>query len=354
MEPAASVLSRMGVLECIFGPQHGYWGETQDNMVEWEGYPHPEYHVPVHSLYGRTRSPRPSTMSGLDCLVVDLQDVGTRYYTYVYAMALSMRAAAEAGLPVVVLDRANPLGISVVEGRLLEPGFQSYVGMHGIPPPHALTVGELALYFAGCEGLKPPVVLRAEDPPVSYQARLHPWVMPSPNMPTLQTALVYPGACLLEATNVSEGRGTTRPFEIFGAPWLNGSAMVEALQGAPAMRGALLRPHRFIPTFGKYQGQLCGGAQIHVTDPAAFRSLRAFAMVLCWCFQNCPEASWRQPPYEYEEEKLPIDVLSGGASLRELVEAGDTAGLLEWSEPPMEQYLDSIQGCTIYERTLRP
>ncbi|MBD3370070.1 DUF1343 domain-containing protein [Candidatus Fermentibacteria bacterium] len=353
LEPAASVLHRLGLLACIFGPQHGYWGETQDNMVEWEGYVHPAYDVPVHSLYGRNRAPRPSTLSGLDCLAIDLQDVGARYYTYVYAMALSMRAADRAGLPVVVLDRANPLGLTVLEGGLLNPEFESYVGMYPLPIRHGLSVGEMALYFARHDHLETPTVLRAEDPPLSYDDRLRPWVMPSPNMPALRTTLVYPGACLLEATNISEGRGTTRPFEIFGAPWLDGMAMASDLQGTAALRGAVLRPHRFIPTFGKYEGRLCSGAQIHVTDPSSFRSVRAVSMVLSWCFAHCPEAAWRKPPYEYEEKKTPMDVLAGGSSLRKAVESGDAESLTELTAPPLERYREDVEGCLLYERTFK-
>ena len=316
------ILHQQSILHSVLGPQHGYWGETQDNMIEWEGYIHNRYNVPVNSLYGRTRIPTDEMLQGADCVLVDLADIGSRYYTYIYSMALTMRKCAELGIPVAVMDRPNPLGTTIVEGPVLDPRYRSFVGLYPIPVRHGLTIGELALLFAEMDSLPAPVVLfRNEEPG---------WVMPSPNMPTRDTAVVYPGMCLFEATNLSEGRGTTRPFEIFGAPWLDPWKLCDDLNGSPFMEGALLRPHYFIPTFNKHTGIKCAGAQIHVLDESAYRSFRAALGILNHCF-GYPESQWNEPPYEYEYEKMPIDILAGNCAVREAVVAGDAEALIRLS-----------------------
>jgi len=348
---AAEVVASSGRLElrCILGPQHGFWGETQDNMIEWSGYLHPVLGVPVHSLYGESREPTPDMLDGADCLLVDLQDVGSRYYTYAYAMAYALRLAARLGMPAVVLDRPNPAGLSIVEGSPQQEGFLSYVGLYPIPARHAMTIGELARLFCAMDGNPPPSVEEAEiDDPAGYPDDM-PWVAPSPNMPTPGTALVYPGMCLLEGTNLSEGRGTCRPFEVFGAPWINPERLCGALAGSPFLEGAALRPHRFVPTFGKHAGLLCGGAQIHVTDRSSFRALRAASGILSECFrQGC--TAWRQPPYEYVYDRMPIDILTGSPALREAVEAHDDALLLGLASPP-SGHPGAEAGALVYERS---
>lgn len=351
MRTTAEKLAGMGSLRAVLGPQHGFWGETQDNMIEWEGYTDPVLGVPVHSLYGACRRPTPDMLAGLRRLVVDLQDVGARYYTYIYTMALTMRECAEQGVPVTVLDRPNPLGIEVVEGRLLDTEYSSFVGMYPIPVRHGLTIGELALVFAVMEGLPEPQVIPCSDMPRKPMSESRGWVMPSPNMPTPATALVYPGMCLLEGTNLSEGRGTTRPFEIFGAPWLDDSALCSALSGSVFMRGAVLRRHRYIPTFGKHAGTLCRGAQIHVTDTKTFRPLRTALGILAFCFRS-EETDWKPPPYEYEKELLPIDILAGGPKLRKAVESDDSAALLRLAEPPLAEWRGTVNDRLIYHREL--
>ncbi len=311
----------------VMGPQHGFWGETQDNMIEWESTTHPRYGIPLHSLYGASREPGPEAFLGCDCVVVDLQDAGSRYYTYVYAMALTMRRAAEAGLPVVVLDRFNPAGLEIVEGVPQDPGFLSYVGMYPLPARHAMTTGELARLFAALDGLPAPVVVKAEMPCTTGYPPGRPWVHPSPNLPTPATALVYPGICLLEGTNLSEGRGTCRPFEIFGAPWLDEVGLCESLNGTVFMEGARLSPHRFVPTFGKHAGETCRGAILSVTDPEAFRPLRSGFGILLRAFGR-EGSRWRDPPYEYVWDRMPIDILTGSPAARQAVEAGDEPALL--------------------------
>lgn len=327
-------LHQNSALQSILGPQHGYWGETQDNMIEWEGYSHPKYSVPVNSLYGETRTPTDSMLSGADSLLIDLVDVGSRYYTYIYSMALSMRKCAELSIPVSVLDRPNPLGNRLVEGPILDRGLTSFVGLYPIPVRHALTIGELALLFAELDGLPRPEILGYQNTPE--------WVMPSPNMPTVDTALVYPGMCLFEATNLSEGRGTTRPFEIFGAPWINPFKLCESLNGSIFMKGATLRPHYFIPTFNKHAGCKCGGAQIHVTDASSYRPFLAGLGILNYSFK-LPATKWNPPPYEYEYKKLPIDILAGDTGIREAINNSDEQKLISLSKTPGEKWLKSVR-----------
>lgn len=336
-------------LSAVFGPQHGFFGETQDNMIEWDGYRHPRYRVPVYSLYGEVREPTSEMLQDLDVILIDLQDIGARYYTYIYAMAFMMRAAAASGIPVVILDRPNPIGIRIVEGKLLNPEFSSYVGMYPLPVRHALTIAEAAGYFASIDSLPEPIVVKQKGLPDSGFPDHFRWVQPSPNMPTLQTAAVYPGMCLLEGTNLSEGRGTTRPFEIIGAPWLNGEEIAEKLNGSIWMEGAVLRPHCFIPTFGKHKDVLCRGVQIHIKNSSVFRSLRAALGFLAeaWCYG---ESCWKEPPYEYEYEKLPIDILSGSEELRRAVEDYDIKALLELSKPDLKEYFKKVESSLLYQR----
>lgn len=319
LRPTLEVLEEMHAdgtihLVSLFGPQHGFESTTQDNMVEWRAYHHPRLGLPVHSLYGEHREPTREMLEGLEVLFIDLVDVGARYYTFIWTMLLCLRAAARHGITVVVADRPNPINGLDIEGRPQEEGFLSFVGLHPIPIRHARTIGELAEQFrAECVPEADLVVLPAEGWDRSH---LHaqtglPWVMPSPNMPTPDTALVYPGMCLLEGTNVSEGRGTTRPFELFGAPWVDGGRFTGALRelGLP---GVHFRETGFEPGFQKHAGQLCHGAQIHVTDHRSFRPVRTGLAILHLLREMYPEHfAWKQPPYEYERVNLPIEILCG-------------------------------------------
>ena len=312
-------------LRALFGPQHGLRGETQDNMVEWAGFTDPATGLPAYSLYGEHRRPTAAMLSGLDVLVVDLQDVGARYYTFVWTLLLCLEACAEQGVAVMVLDRPNPLG-GVVEGNVLDPAWKSFVGLAPVPMRHGLTLAELARWLRDHFELD----VELEVAPVTgwnhtgwHDQTALPWVMPSPNMPTLDTAVVYPGACLLEGTELSEGRGTTRPFEILGAPWLEPEPLV-AKVSAQALPGVVLRPLYFEPTFQKHAGRLCGGVQVHVTDRQVFRPVLTYLTLLTEIRRLWPDHfAWKKPPYEYELEKLPIDILAGGPELRAAVEAGD-------------------------------
>ncbi len=309
----------------LFGPQHGILGQTQDNMIEWEGYRDSHSGIPVFSLYGEHRKPTPEMLTDVDLLVVDLQDVGARYYTFIWTMLLCLEACAEAGVAVMILDRPNPLGGVVTEGNVLDPDFRSFVGLAPIPMRHGMTCGELARFFVHWRELDVELEViwaegwsRAHD----FGATGLPWVLPSPNMPTLDTAFVYPGGCLLEGTMLSEGRGTTRPFEIFGAPYVDGRLLAEYLTGM-GLPGAVFRPVNFEPTFHKFGGQVCGGVQVHVTDRTCFESVVTYTGAISFIREMWPDDfAWKEPPYEYENIKLPIDILAGGEGWRRDVESG--------------------------------
>lgn len=312
-----------GRLTTLFSPQHGFFGEQQDNMVESPHGVDPEFHIPVFSLYSDVRKPTPEMFREIDTLVVDLQDVGTRVYTFIYTLANCMKTAREAGIRVVVLDRPNPIGGVAVEGNLLHRDYASFVGMFPIPMRHGMTLGELAGMFNEAFGIGCDLEV---IPMNGWKRGMYfgdtglPWVLPSPNLPTPETALVYPGQVLLEGTNLSEGRGTTRPFEIFGAPYLDPRRLADRL-AAYDLPGVIFREHHFLPTFQKCQGVLCHGFQLHVTDRNTFRPYRTTLALLQSVLASCPEQfAWREPPYEYEEKKLPIDILTGDRIVRERLE----------------------------------
>ena len=311
-------------LAALFGPQHGFRSDVQDNMVETPHARHPAWDIPIHSLYSDHREPTAAMLDGLDVLVIDLQDVGTRVYTYVYTLANCLRAAARHGLPVVVCDRPNPIGGAQVEGPLLAPGYESFVGQFPIPLRHGMTIGELARLFNDHFGLGAELQvapLEGWERPAYHDATGLPWVMPSPNLPTLDSAVVYPGAVLFEGTNLSEGRGTTRPFELLGAPWIDGEALAGRITDA-GLPGVVVRAAHFEPTFQKHAGRPCGGCQIHVTDRGTFRPVLTAVAVLQAIRRADPARfAWREPPYEYELTKQPIDILAGSAALRRQLDA---------------------------------
>ena len=329
----------------LFGPQHGFRSDLQENMIETPHGQDDTRRVRVYSLYSDTREPDTEMLAGLDALVVDLQDVGTRIYTYVYTMANCLKAAGRHGLPVVVCDRPNPIGGDLVEGPVLEDGFQSFVGQYPIPMRHGMTIGELAILFNQHFGIgaKLEVVkMKGWSRSQYFDSTGLPWVLPSPNVPTLDTAIVFPGGVLLEGTNVSEGRGTTKPFELVGAPWVDRDpeGFAAGLNGL-GLPGVYFRPAFFEPTFHKHEKTGCGGCQIHVTDRAAFRPVAAgVAVVEAFKRASSGQFEWRPPPYEYEYTKPPIDVLYGSAKLREGLDAGTPAAeLVRAWEPDVQNFL---------------
>ncbi len=310
-------------LKAVFGPQHGLFGHTQDNMIEWEADDFRRQPFATYSLYGQHREPTPEMLKELDVLVIDLQDVGARYYTFIWTIALCIKACAAAGIPVMILDRPNPINGIQVEGTLLDPEFASFVGLYPLPIRHGLTFGEIAKYlqskFFPTADLSV-IQMEGWDRSAYLDQTDAPWAIPSPNMPTVDTAVVYPGGCLIEGTNLSEGRGTTRPFEIIGAPYLDGWKLAERLNSR-ALPGVTFRALQFEPTFNKFAGTLCEGVFLHVTDRAAFQPVLTFVGLLQDVLSLAPgQFNWNPPPYEYEYLKLPIDILNGNVWLREAIE----------------------------------
>ena len=327
-------------LAALFGPEHGVRGDAQ-YMAAVGGERDPRTGLPAHSLYGATREslrPRPQDLEGLDLLVFDVQDVGSRYYTYQATMMLCMEAAAEAGIGFVVLDRPNPIGGVLVEGPRLRPGFESFCGLHDLAVRHGMTVGELALLFSEERRMDlelEVVPCRGWRRDVPFRATGLPWVFPSPNMPTPETALVYPGMCLLEGTNLSEGRGTTRPFELFGAPWLDGQRLADDL-AREKLPGVRFRPVSFVPTWDKHAGVRCHGVELHVTDAARFRPFRTgLAAVLHARRQDQGRFGWRREAYEFVADVPAFDLLCGSDRERRAIEAGAT--LAELARPLVEE-----------------
>ena len=329
-------------LTAIFGPQHGFRSDLQDNMIETPHARDSRRSVPVYSLYSETREPTPEMLGDVDVLVVDLQDVGTRVYTYIYTMANCMRAAARHGVRVIVCDRPNPVGGVEVEGPTLRDPWTSFVGQFPIPLRHGLTIGELARLFNDAFGIACALDVVALD---GWRREMYhdetglPWVIPSPNLPTLDSAIVYPGAVLFEGTKLSEGRGTTRPFELIGAPWIDGEQLAAAMN-ARGLPGVHFRPVFFEPTFQKHARQTCGGCQIHVTDRRRFEPVRTSVELMAEFRREDPARfAWREPPYEYEHDKEPIDILYGTDQLRRtLNEGGDVGTMIEAWEADEEPF----------------
>ncbi len=318
--------SNQCTLAALFGPQHGLSGQTQDNMIEWEGTVDPVLGIPVYSLYGEHRKPVPSMLEGLEAFVADLQDVGARLYTYIWTVKLCMEACTDAGIPVYILDRPNPIGRIQADGPVLDEEFFTFVGGACIPLCHRMTIGEMALwlkekYYPRCDLH----VIRTEGwkRNMMYDDTGLPWVLPSPNMPTPQSAAVYPGTVLAEALNLSEGRGTVIPFELTGAPWIDGHRLLKELRERN-LPGCSFRMHDYIPTFHKYAGEYCRGIQIHVTDAAAFRPVATAMHLFDAIIRTSPEGSlkFNPPPYEYEYHLMPFDILSGDSRMRKVLSEG--------------------------------
>lgn len=324
-------------LKAFFGPQHGIYGQTQDNMIEWKSFTDPKTGIPVYSLYGDARKPTREMLNEIDVLIIDLQDVGARYYTFIWTMDLCMEACCELGKSLIILDRPNPIGGSFVEGPVLDMEYCSFVGLKPLPIRHGMTIGEVGNYLHDCfyHSLDYHVIkMKGWQRNMWFDDTGLPWVMPSPNMPTLDTATVYPGMCLLEGTILSEGRGTTRPFEIFGAPFIKPDILIKRLNEFK-LSGVVFRPMWFEPTFQKYAGKLCGGAQLHVTDRLKFRPFKTAVAILKAVRELYPECVlWKEPPYEYETVKKPIDILFGTDKLRKDIDKGESLQTMElwWAE----------------------
>jgi uncharacterized protein YbbC (DUF1343 family) len=328
---ARRILDALGVrVALVFGPEHGYGGEAQDMIGVTDA--RDALGTPIRSLYGDAfdlLSPTPEDLANIDVLVVDLQDVGARYYTFVWTAVLALRACARAGVRVLVLDRPNPLGgdVARLEGRRQSRACCSFVGLEPIPVRHSLTLGEIVSWRAEVEGIPAELVqvvaaagLEREQHATHWD---RPFVAPSPNMPTYETALVYPGACLIEGTNLSEGRGTTRPFEVVGAPWIDGVRLADDLHTL-ALPGLRARPLTFLPGFQKHAGVVCGGVQVHVTDPVAFRPVATYLALITLAYAQEPSRfAFRTEKYEFRDDVPAFDLLTGDGEARQRIERGD-------------------------------
>lgn len=314
-------------ITALFGPEHGVRGDAQD-MISVDAARDARSALPIHSLYGTTAeslAPTAAMLDDIDVLVYDVQDVGSRYYTFVWTMVLAMRACAKAGKAFCVLDRPNPIGGVHLEGGLIAPGFESFVGLVSCPNRHGMTAGEIARWRHTVEKLDLDLVvlsMRGWQRDMRFDHTGLPWVLPSPNMPTPDTALVYPGMCLVEGTDLSEGRGTTRPFELAGAPYLDGHRLAADLT-AMALPGVMFRPAIYTPMFQKHHGKPCGGVQLHVTNPETFRPYRTGVAFLKACYDQSPASfRWRAQAYEFVDKIPAIDLLAGGDALRKGIESG--------------------------------
>ncbi|MFL6231299.1 MAG: exo-beta-N-acetylmuramidase NamZ domain-containing protein [Pyrinomonadaceae bacterium] len=314
-------------LTALFGPQHGIRGDLQDNMVETPHAFDVETGVPTYSLYSETREPTEEMLQDVDVLVFDLQDVGCRIYTFVYTLANCMRAARKYGKRVIVCDRPNPIGGVAVAGNVLEPEFASFVGQFPLPTRHGMTVCELARMFRDEWGIDCELELSLLD---GWSRELWqdetdaPWVLPSPNMPTVEAAGVFPGTVHLEGTQVSEGRGTTKPFELVGAPYVEAAELARRLNSLE-LPGVYYRACHFQPTFQKHAGQTCGGVQLHVLDRQSFEPFISGIAIVKVIHELYPDSfRWKEPPYEYVYDQNPFDVIAGSDKLRRAIEAGQT------------------------------
>ena len=341
-------------LTTLYGPEHGMWGEAQD-MAHVGDAVDVLTGLRVYSLYGDNvdaLAPKREMFDDIDVMIIDLQDIGARYYTFIYTMALCMREAAKAKKRVVVLDRPNPIDGIHIEGNIREDKYASFVGLYPLPVRHGLTIGELAKYFNAtlefdCDVTVVP--MEGWKRSMWWDDTGLPWVLPSPNMPTLEAATVYPGMCLIEGTNLSEGRGTTHPFTLFGAPWLDSFKLADAMNDLD-LPGIRFRPHYFLPTFQKHAGKTCGGVEMHVTDRETFEPFRTGL----WCLkvardQNPEKFDWRRETYEFVSDRLAIDLLAGSARYREIVESGgDVDEFVNGWEDELQEFDDARQDFLLY------
>jgi len=315
-----------GGLAAVFSPQHGFWGQEQANMIETPHARHARFDVPVYSLYSEVRQPTAEMLGGLDALVIDLQDVGCRVYTFLWTVLACLVGCAQHGLRVVVLDRPNPLGGELIQGPLLDPQYRSFVGELPMPMRHGLTLGEAVRWMVGELNIQLDlrvVAVRGWKRSQRFEEWSRAWVPTSPNLPTMEAVTVYPGQVLLEGTNLSEGRGTTQPFQLVGAPYVDPQVLTEELRGRH-ISGVRFRPVQFRPQFDKWAGRSCAGIGLHVTDVRKFDPYWTTVTILDAVHRLWPEAfSWRKPPYEYEDEHWPIDIISGSDHLRRTITSGN-------------------------------
>ena len=341
-----------GQLKVLFSPQHGFHAEKQDNMVESCNEKDPLLQIPIYSLYGDTRIPAKEMFESVDVLIVDLQDAGTRVYTFIYTLAYCMEVARDCEKKVLVLDRPNPVSGQAVEGNCLSLDCSSFVGRYPIPMRHGLTIGEIAILFNNYYGIGcdlEVIPMKGWERHMFFSDTGIPWIAPSPNLPTPSSAVVYPGQVIWEGTNMSEGRGTTQPFELFGAPFLNPDTILSWLTDDD-VRGIVLRETVFEPTSNKWQGIRCRGFQIHVTDPASYQPYRTSLKLLQAILAHYRDAFfWKQPPYEYEYERLPIDLIIGSSEIRKRIESLESIDhIIESWKPDLDDFINQSRKYHLY------
>ena len=341
----------------IYGPQHGFVTDVQDNMIESDHYTHPYFKLPVFSLYSETRKPTDSMLEGIDHLFIDLQDVGTRIYTYIYTMTYVLEACANKSIEVVILDRPNPIDANTVEGNVLDLKFASFVGRHALPVRHGLTMAEVAKmhqqYWVKDKANLTIIEMENYDREMSFDQTLLPWIMPSPNLPTVEGCYTFVGTVLYEGTNISEGRGTTRPLEIIGHPKLdawNFKTKLDTVMNENKLTGFVLRPINFQPTFQKHAGIACGGYQIHVTDREKFQPWRVSQLLCRELYKELGlEFKYKEDPYEYENNFNPVDMINGTDKIRHWYEnQGVYSELVNMEESTLPLYMEQRESILIY------
>ena len=341
-----------GHLTAMYSPQHGFYAEKQDNMIASDDMIDPVLKIPVFSLYGTTRIPTKRMFDPIDILIIDLQDAGTRVYTFIYTMAYCLEAAQKYGKKVLVLDRPNPINGAVIEGNCLAPEYASFVGRYPIPMRHGLTIGELALLFnthfkINCE--LEVVELTGWNRKMYFADTGLPWVPPSPNLPTPSSAIVYPGQVIWEGTNISEGRGTTQPFELCGAPFIDTELILSTLS-QHEIPGVFFRPVMFEPTSNKWKERQCYGFQLHVTEPSAFQAYVTSLRLLQAVINHHREYfQWKSPPYEYEYHRFPIDLIIGDKHIRCCIENLDNLDeIVRAWQPSMNEFKEISRQFYLY------
>ncbi len=338
-------------LKAIFSPQHGFYAEKQDNMIESNHTILKELGIPIFSLYSNTRIPTKDMMDLIDILIIDLQDVGTRVYTFIYTISHCLESAAKYNKKVIILDRPNPIGGIETEGNIVSENCRSFVGRFPIPMRHGLTIGEISsmfnmLFNIGCE-LKV-IPMKGWKRRMLFSDTGLPWIPPSPNLPTVSSTMVYPGQVIFEGTNISEGRGTTQPFELSGAPFLNNDKIISSINDK--ISGAILRKVRFQPTSGKWNNQVCNGFQIHIIHPEKFRPYKTSLMLLREIIKlHGNEFQWKKPPYEYEYKRLPIDLIIGSKDIRKRISSLEDINSIEQSwEPELVEFREISRQFHLY------
>jgi uncharacterized protein YbbC (DUF1343 family) len=341
-----------GQLKALFSPQHGFFAAKQDNMIESDHSKDTDYNIPIFSLYSKTRIPTKEMFDMIDCLIIDLQDTGCRVYTFIYTISYCLEKAAEYKKKVVILDRPNPIGGTQIEGNVLKNEYRSFVGRFPIPMRHGMTIGEISSFFNKAFNINcdlEVIKLKGWERKMYYSDTSMKWVLPSPNLPTPESCIVYPGQVIFEGTNISEGRGTTIPFEFFGAPYINNYAIAELL--FDKIPGACLRQIQFEPVAGKWQNQTCNGFQIHITDKKIFKPYKTSLTLLQTIMKlHKDDFQYKQPPYEYEYDRLPMDLILGSQQIRKRIEDNEDIDKIEQSwQKELETFTQTSKEFYLYE-----